>query len=92
MVAAAGAGVAAVDQEFVGAEPGEPRLLVERRGVVDRLAPAIGGLDVDLDHAGVGRHLDDVEARVRRRRIALDAHRRVCVSLAVASTVPRSSR
>ena len=32
MVAAAGAGVAAVHHELVGAEAGEPRVLVERRG------------------------------------------------------------
>ena len=31
VIAAAGAGVAAVDHELVGAEPGEPRLLVEPR-------------------------------------------------------------
>ena len=31
VIAAAGAGVAAVDHEFVGAEPRQPRLLVERR-------------------------------------------------------------
>ncbi len=62
---------------FVRAEPGEPRLLVERRRVGHRLAPAIGGMDVDFDHAGIGRHLDDIEPRVRRRRIALDADGRV---------------
>ena len=32
-------------------------------------------MDVDLDHAGIGRHLDDVDARVVRRRIAFQADR-----------------
>jgi hypothetical protein len=30
-------------------------LLVERRGVVHQLLPAVRGMDVDLDHAGIGR-------------------------------------
>ena len=29
-------------------------------------------MDIHLDHAGVGRHLDDIEARVDRRLITLD--------------------
>ena len=33
-------------------------------------------MDVDFDHAGIGRHLDDVDARIVRRRIAFDVHRR----------------
>ena len=32
-------------------------------------------MDVDLDHAGIGRDADDVEARVVRRRVALDVDR-----------------
>ena len=72
MIAAARAGVAAVDHEFVGAEPRLPRVLIEGLGGLDRLAPGRGGMDVDLDDAGVGRHLDDVDARIERRRIALD--------------------
>ena len=75
VIAAAGAGVAAVDHELVGAEPRLPRLLVEPARDVDRLAPGCGGMDVDLDDAGIGRHLDDVEARIGRRRIAFDLHR-----------------
>ena len=42
--------------------------------VSTRLAPALRGLDVDLDHAGIGRHLDDFDARIVGRRIALDMH------------------
>ncbi len=70
VIAATRAGMAAVEHEFVGAEPREPRFLVERAGVVDGLAPSRGGVDVDLDDARVGRHLDDVEPRIRRRLVA----------------------
>ena len=33
-------------------------------------------MDVDLDDAGIGRDLDDVDARIVRRRIAFEVHRR----------------
>ena len=39
VVAAAGAGVAAVDHELVGAEPRLPRFLVDAARDVDRFAP-----------------------------------------------------
>ena len=72
MIAAAGAGVAAVDQKTVGAEPRLRGVLIQAEGDVDRLAPVLRRLDVDLDHAGIGRHLDDLDARIVRRRIAFD--------------------
>ena len=75
MVAAAGAGVAAVDHELVGAEARLARLLVDRRGDVDAFLPAGGRMDVDLDDAGIGRDVDDVDALVMRRRIAFDMDR-----------------
>ena len=43
MVAAAGAGMAAVDHELVGAEAATGGVLVEADGDVDRLAPARAG-------------------------------------------------
>ena len=73
MVAAAGAGVAPVGHELVRAEPRLARVFVERGRRLHRLAPGRGGMDVDFDDAGVGRHLDAIDARVERRRIALDA-------------------
>ena len=36
-------------------------------------------MDVDFDHAGIGRHLDDIDARIERRRIAFDVDRRLQV-------------
>ena len=80
VIAAAGAGMAAVRHELVGAEPRLPRFFVERRRDLDRLAPACGRMDIDLDHAGIGRHLDDVDARIGRRGIALDMHRQTEVA------------
>ena len=75
MVAAAGPGMTAVDHELVRPEARLARLFVDGGRRLDAVAPACGGMDVDLDDAGIGPHLDDVEARVVRRRIALDADR-----------------
>ncbi len=58
VVAAAGAGVAAVDHELLGGQARETGRLVEVRGLLDQLVPALGRMDVDLDHAGVGRHAE----------------------------------
>ena len=80
VIAAAGAGVAPVGHELVGAEPRLARVLVERGRRLHRLAPGRGGMDVDLDHAGIGRHLDAVDARIERRRVALDADRHVSLA------------
>ena len=75
MIAPAGSGMLAVDHELVGAEARKPRLLVDRLGRRDAFAPARRGMDVDFDHAGVGRDANDVHARIDRGRVALDLHR-----------------
>ncbi len=75
MVAAAGPRVPAVGHELVGAEPHGTRVVVEAAGDLDRVVPPGRGLDVDLDDPGVGRDLDDVEARIEGRVVALDVHR-----------------
>lgn len=72
MVAAAGAGVATVDHELVGAEPGGARLLVDRRGDVDAVLPVRSRMNIDLDDAGIRGDADDVDALVLRRRITFD--------------------
>ena len=43
--------------------------------IVAQLLPRRAGLDVDLDHAGVGRDDERAQARVARRRVALDHDR-----------------
>ena len=72
VVAAAGAGVAAIDHELLRAQPRLARFLVKHRGVVHEFVPVGGRMDVHLDDAGIGRDLEHVEARIGRRRVAFD--------------------
>ena len=66
VVAAAGAGVAAVEHELLGAEPRCARLLVERRSCSSTSSPQLARrVDVDLDHAGIGRDLERSRAADR---------------------------
>ena len=75
MVAAARPGMATVEHEFVGAEPDLAGVLVNASRDGDGVVPTGGGLNVDLDHAGVRRDLDDVEARIVGRPVTLDMDR-----------------
>ena len=75
VVAAAGSGVPAVEDELVEAEAREARILVKTLRDVDGLAPSFRRMDVDLDDARIGRVLDDLEAVIARRRIAFDVDR-----------------
>ena len=70
MVAAAGAGVAAIVHEFFSRQARLMRDLVQKLGVLDQLAPAVGRVDIDFDDTRVGRDLQHFQARVARRRIA----------------------
>ena len=72
VVAAAGAGVAAVHHEFFRAEPRQTRLLVKHRRALDEFVPRFARVHVHLDHAGVGRDGELVQARIARRRFAFD--------------------
>ena len=78
MIAAAGTGVAAVEHEFLGAEAGLPRFLVQRHRGRDQFMPRRCGLDVDLDDAGIGRDAQHPYPDVARRCVALDDHRQGC--------------
>ena len=53
------------------------RVGVEALRDVDGLAPGARRMQVHLQHAGVGRHLDELEARIDRRRVAFDVHRQL---------------
>ena len=68
-------GVAAVEHELLGAEAALTRFLVERLGDVRQLRPVARRMDVDLDHAGVGRDREAPQARVARRLVAFEQHR-----------------
>jgi hypothetical protein len=69
-------GLSAVEHELVAGEADLARFVVEDRRVVDEVLPRRSRVDVDLDDAGIGRHLQALEARVARRWIALEAHLR----------------
>jgi hypothetical protein len=71
VVTAAGAGVAAVDHELLGRQPALVRFGVQHGGDVDEVAPAARGVDVHLDHTGIGRDLQPLEPRVVGRVITL---------------------
>ena len=72
VVTAASARMAAVEHEFLGAQVGLVGRFVQVFRMVHQLAPVGCGVDVDLDDAGVGCHLQQLQARVTRRRIAFD--------------------
>ena len=76
MVAAAGAGVAAVDHELFRAEAGLAGLFIDLGRDVDAFAPAARRVDIDLDDAGIGGDADDVQPFIVRQRIALDMDRK----------------
>jgi hypothetical protein len=71
VVAAAGAGMAAVGHELFRRQA----RFETPPGTGTRCAPparaSCGRVDVDLDHARVGRDLQQLQARVARRRVAL---------------------
>ncbi len=77
VVAAAGADVAAIEQELFRGQIDVARLVVKHLGVALQLGPVGRGLEVDLDDAGVRRDLEVGDARVVRRRVALNAHGQV---------------
>ena len=76
MVAAAGAGVAAIRHELFGRQPRLMRNFVQKFGVLDQFVPVVGGVNVDLNHARVGGDLQHFQARVTRRWVAFqhDGH------------------
>ncbi len=75
VVAAAGAGVAAVEHELLGAQARQARFVVEPFGGLDQFVPVRRGMDVDLDDAGIRRDGKALQARILGRRVALDDHR-----------------
>src|SRR5260370_37166701 len=76
MIAAAGAGMAAVDHEFLRAQPRRVRFLVDDLGLGYELAPVGRGMNIDLDHSGIGRDAEALQAGIAAgRRVALDPDR-----------------
>jgi hypothetical protein len=92
VVAAAGAGVTAVEHELLGAQAREPGLFVEDLGVAHQLVPTVGGVHVDLDDARVRRHGELVDAMVPRRLVALDDDLEARVGGGILQLCTRSSQ
>ena len=80
MIAAAGTGVLAINHEFLGGQARQMCLLVEKSGVGHQFVPVARRLHVDFQHAGIGRDAQLLKARIARRLIALDHHRKLHVS------------
>ena len=74
MIAAAGAGVPAVELELLSPEPADARGPVDRLPDPDELLPTPRRRHIDLDHPRIGRHLEPREPLIPRRGIALEHH------------------
>jgi hypothetical protein len=75
MIAAARAGVPAVEHELFRSEPTEMSFFVQSRRALDQFIPGCGGLGVHFNHTGIGRDLDLIEAVIVRRSVTFDQHR-----------------
>ena len=75
VVAAAGAGVTAVEHELFRAQARQPRGFVEREGVGCQFIPGRARMNVDFNHAGVGRDVQRADARIGWRAVAFEAYR-----------------
>ena len=72
MVATAGASVATIGHELLGTQTRLKRGVVQELGVVNQLLPAGDGMDIDLDDAWIGCHLQQFQTRVARWRVTFD--------------------
>ena len=75
MIAAAGAGVPAVELELLRPQPADARGPVDRLPDPHELLPAPCRRHVDLNHPRIGRHLKPRKTIIPRRSIALEHHR-----------------
>ncbi len=83
MISAAGAGMPAIEHEFLRSQPGLPRFFVKHRGVEHQLIPGVRRVNVNLDHTRVGSDAEMLQARIVGRGIALDHNRQLQLSRAV---------
>ena len=85
VIAAAGADMAAVQPEFLGSQTDLARFLVDGGGDGYGMVPRRCRMHVDLDDAGIGRDLDDIDARVGGG--AYPSRRMACPVLAAAASI-----
>ena len=74
VIAAARPCMVPVEHEFLGGKARVPRLLVERRRLLDELRPVGGRRHVHFDHSRIGGDVEMRQPRITRRRIALKQH------------------
>ncbi len=55
----------AVEHEFFRGEPRRSRCFIQMLGAIDQFIPAVRGVNVDFDDAGVRGHAEGIQARVR---------------------------
>ena len=72
VITTAGAAVAAVEIETLGTQSHMPGVIVERLQQCRLLGEAVGGLDVHLDHTGIGGDRETLHPAVGRRTVTLD--------------------
>ena len=75
MIAAAGAGMAAIQHELLRPQPRLAGILVQPFDISLQLLPVPSRMNIDLNHAGVGGDGQLAHPPVRRRGVALDQHR-----------------
>src|SRR5271170_5821224 len=75
MIAAAGAGMPAVEHELLGREARLARLPVQELSPLHELIPAMGRMNIDLDDARVRRDFKYIEAWIGRLLVAFQHHR-----------------
>jgi hypothetical protein len=74
VVAAAGARVAAVEHELLGAQADVPGLVVEDARIGDELSPVARRVQVHFDDPRIRRDAQSLEARIGSRRVPLEPH------------------
>ena len=75
VVAAAGSNMTAIEHELLGRQSGLECRVVKISGQVGQFGPALGRLNVDFDHAGVGGDAQHRNARIARRLVAFEDYR-----------------
>ncbi len=75
VIAAAGAGMPAVEHELLGAEPASGAPPRRAWSSARRSRPGVSRVHVDLDDAGIGRHLEVVEPRIGSGGVPFDDDR-----------------
>ncbi len=75
VIAATGAGMAAIHHKLFRPEPRLAGFLIEHRRAFDQFVPGFARVEVYFDYAGVGCNGELVQARVARRRFAFNDDR-----------------